>query len=213
MGYKFFQGFVKLTAFPVQAIIFRTKVYYEDPTMQKRRIKGPAIVISNHTSVFDVGAMMFVFFGRTLRPLVAEIIFKKPVLGWFIKLLGGIRVNRDTHDFSFLAASEQVLRRGGVVEIYPESRIPKKGEARPLPFKPSAAYLALTTGVPVIPVYTNGAYFAKGRARVIIGTPIDPLQYCDENLSDKENIEHVNAIFRERILSLEAQLIEKSAKK
>ncbi len=207
------QGFTKITAWPVQKLCFRTRIDYEDPTVQKRRIKGPAILISNHTSVFDFAVMMFVFPGRTLRCQVAELIFEKKPLGLFIRLLGGVRVDRNTHDFSFLAASEQVLRRGGVMEIYPESRIPRPGEKTPLPFKPSAAYLALTTGVPVIPVYTNGSYFKKKRARVMIGTPIDLRQYCDEHLSDKENLTRANEILREKVMALEALLIERSKKK
>ncbi len=212
MMHKLVQAFTKLTAWPLQTVIFRTKVYYENPAVQKKRIKGAAIIVSNHTSVFDFALMMFTFFGRTLRCLVAELIFEKPVLGKYIRGLGGVRVDRNTHNFSFMTEAEQILRDGGVVEIYPESRIPNPGEARPLPFKPSAAYLALSTGVKVIPVYTNGAYFTRARTRMIIGTPIDPMEYCDETLTDKENIERLNAVFRERILSLEAQLIEKSAK-
>ncbi len=207
------QGFTKISAWPVQKICFRTKIYYEDPTVQKRRIQGPAIIISNHTSVFDVAIWMFVFGGRTLRCQVAELIFERPLLGRFIKLLGGVRVDRQAHDFSFLAVSEQILRQGGVMEIYPESRLPRPGETTPLEFKPSAAYLALSTGVPVIPVYTNGSYFKKQRARVIIGTPIDPMVVYDETLSEKENIARLNHQFRERICSLEAQLIERTAKK
>ena len=49
----FFNRFVKITAYPVQKLIFRTKVYYQDKNVQSRHIKGAAIVISNHTSVFD----------------------------------------------------------------------------------------------------------------------------------------------------------------
>ena len=46
----FFNWFVKITAYPVQKLIFRTKVYYQDKNVQSRHIKGAAIVISNHTS-------------------------------------------------------------------------------------------------------------------------------------------------------------------
>ncbi len=199
---KLCQAFTKLTAWPVAALCLRTKVYYEDPKVQKRHISGPAIIICNHTSVFDFAALMFVFFWRTLRCQVAELIFRKQPLGTFIKLLGGIRVDRNSHDFAFLTESEKILRKGGVVEIYPEARIPKPGEARPLEFKPSAAYLALSSGAKVIPVYTNGCYFSKKRARVIIGKPMSAGDYTQEGLSDKENIQLVNQAFREKIIAL-----------
>ena len=59
---KFFNWFTKITAWPVQKLLFRTKIHYEDKSVQSRRIKGSAILISNHTSVFDYAAHLFVFF-------------------------------------------------------------------------------------------------------------------------------------------------------
>ena len=64
---KLFNAFVKITASPVQWAVFRTKVYYEDKSAQSRRIKGAAVLVSNHTSVWDYACYMFVFFFRTLR--------------------------------------------------------------------------------------------------------------------------------------------------
>ena len=49
----FWNWFVKLTGWPVQLLCFRTKVLYEDRKVQGRRIRGPAILVSNHTSVYD----------------------------------------------------------------------------------------------------------------------------------------------------------------
>lgn len=205
----FCNWFTKITAWPAQKLCFRTKIYYEDPAVQGRRIKGPAILISNHTSIFDYAVYLFVFFSRTLRFQMAELLFERKLLGLFLKGMGGIRVDRNTYDFSFLSKSEEVLRKGGVVGIFPESRIPLKGESRPLPFKTSAAWLALSSGVPVIPVYTNGSYFTKKRARVIIGTPIDPAQYVDSGRSPKENLACVTAAIRDRIIELEKMLHER----
>ena len=50
---KLFNAFVKITAWPVQFFCFRTKVYYEDKRSQSRIVKGRAVIISYHTSVFD----------------------------------------------------------------------------------------------------------------------------------------------------------------
>ena len=136
---KFWNAFVKITAYPVQKAVFRTKVCYEDKRAQSRRIKGSAVIVSNHTSVWDYGVYLFVFFFRTLRCQMAEVLFNKKPLGLFLKMMGGIRVDRDARDFSFVAKSQEILEKGGVVEIFPESRLPLKGEERPLPFKPSAA--------------------------------------------------------------------------
>ena len=207
-----FNWFTKITGYLVQKIIFRTKIYYEDKKIQSRSIKGPAIIISNHTSVYDYAVFLFVFIFRTLRYQMAEVLYKKKLLGLFLKCMGGIYVNRDTHDFSFMVKSEEILKKGGVVGIFPESRLPKPGEVRPLPFKVSAAFLALSTDVPVIPIYTDGVYFKKARARVIIGTPMKASDFIDSSLEQKENIQRVSEAFRNKIIELGKLLDERKSK-
>ncbi len=207
---KLFNWFVKITAWPAQKLVFRTKVYYEDKSVQGRHIRGAAIIASNHTSVFDYAAYLFVFFTRTLRVQMAEVLFEKKVLGLFLRALGGIYVDRGAHNFDFINKSEEILEKGGVVGAFPESRLPKKGEKTPLEFKPSTAYLALSADVPVIPVFTNGRYFCHERARVIIGKPMYPGDYADEALDDKENIRLFTDAMRNRIIELGNELDEKT---
>ena len=195
-------AFTKITGFLPQFFCFRTKIYYEDKKAQGRRIKGPAIIISNHTSVYDYAVILFVFFWRTLRYQMAELLFRKRLLRRFLRSMGGIFVDRDAHNFSFIGKSEEILRRGGVVGVFPESRLPKEGETRPLEFKPSAAFLALSSGVPVIPVYTNGSYFKRARARVIIGKPVYAADLASPDKTDKENVAEVTRALREKIIEL-----------
>ena len=203
---RFFQTFTKITAWPAQAVCFRTKIHYEDKRVQGRRIKGKAIIVSNHTSVYDFAVMLFTFPFRTLRYLMAEVLFRRKGLSRFLKKMGGIFVDRDAYDFAFLDECNEILRKGGVVGVFPEGRLPREGEERPLPFLPSTAYLALMSGAPIIPVYTNGSYFQRKRARVIIGKPVDVSSIARGELSEKENIEAVNEYLRQRIVELRNEL-------
>lgn len=205
---SFFNWFVKITGWLVQLIVFRTKVFYVDKAKQSRRIKGPAIIVSNHTSVWDYAIWLFVFFSRTLRFQMAEVLYKKKVLGLFLKMMGGIYVNRDTHDLSFIDKSNEILRKGGVVGIFPESRLPLLEEERPLPFKESVTQLALLSEKVIIPVYTSGVYFKKSRVRVMIGEPINVNDYIDESLSEKENVDRITKLLREKIIELGQKLDE-----
>lgn len=194
--------FVKITGWLPQRIAFKTKVFYEDKKVQSRRIKGAKIIISNHMSVYDYAVFMFVFFSRTLRYQIAEVIFQKKLLGWFLKALGGIRVDRKSFDFGFIEKSRQILDKGGVVGVFPESRLPTKDEEKPLEFKPSATYLALYADVPVIPVYTNGEYFKGKKAKVVIGKPISVKELYDANKSEKENLADITAFLRQKVIEL-----------
>jgi 1-acyl-sn-glycerol-3-phosphate acyltransferase len=199
-----FQSFVKLTGWLPAWLCFRTKISYEDRAAQGRRVRGAAILVSNHTSVFDYAVTLFVFPFRTLRVQMAEVLFKKKILGLFLRCMGGIRVDRGAHDFGFLRRSLDVLEKGGVVGIYPEGRLPKKGEARPLPFGAGAAYLALNMpDVPVICLHTDGSYFSlRRRAHVKIGTPLYGRDLADPKACEKENLERATRAIREKVIRL-----------
>ncbi|MBR4659188.1 MAG: 1-acyl-sn-glycerol-3-phosphate acyltransferase [Clostridia bacterium] len=201
----FTNAFVKITGWLPQLLLFRTKVTYEDKSVQKRHIKGPAIIVSNHNTVYDYAVMLFVFITRTLRYQMAEVLFEKQPLGTLLKCLGGIYLNRNSTDTGFMTESAIILQKGGVVGIFPEGRIPKPGEEKPLEFLPGAAYLALNTGVKVIPVYLNGSYFKLKRARAVIGKPMDPRDFCDPARTEKENITAFAAAMREKVVELEGR--------
>lgn len=207
---RFWNAFVKITGYLPQLAVFRTKVYYEDKSVQSKRIKGAAIIYSNHTSVWDYAALLFVFFFRTLRAQMAEVLFKIKPLGLFLKMMGGIRVDRKSFDFGFVSQSQDILEKEGVVLVFPESRLPLKGEERPLPFKPSAAYLGALSSAPMIPVFTNGKYFTKERARIMIGKPLYANELIKDGLSEKENLEMISRAMRDKIISLEKMLYERT---
>ena len=208
---RIFIYFVKITGYLAQLLVFRTKIYYEDKKVQSRRIKGKAIVMSNHTSVYDFALYLYVFFFRVIRFQMAEVLFKKKLLSLFLKLMGGIKVDRNIHDFSFIDKSTKHLNKNGVIGIFPESRLPKEGEETPLEFKPSISYLALSSDTKIIPVYTTGGYFKK-RIKVIIGKPIDVSLYYDSSKDEKTNINFVTNILREKIIGLRDLLNEREKK-
>ena len=204
---SFFNWFTKITGYPLFLFGFRTRIFYQNRKVQGRRIRGKAIVVSNHRSVMDFGVWMFVFLTRTLRCIVAEVTYDlNPVLHTLLKMWGAIRVDRFDNDFGFLWKSIDILKRGGVVEIFPESRIPEKDEPTPLEFKPSYVYIALQSSAPLIPVFTDGGYFSKKRSNVIIGTPVYVSELYDESKGERENIEAINAYVRSRIIELGEEL-------
>ena len=210
---KLFTGIVKVTAYPIELVVFRTKIHYEDKSVQGRKIKGPAIIVSNHTSVYDFAQMMQVFFGRHLHCLMAVILYRNRPMRWLLKELDGIKISREGKNFSFVEKSVDILKNGGVIEIYPEARIPEPNEVTPLEFKPSAAYIAILSGAPIIPVYTDGNYFGKGRANVMIGKPINPSDIIDPSLEMSKNIETLTNYIRNKVISLRDETNSKKEQK
>ncbi len=211
---KPFCWFVKLTGVLPYLLLNRPKYYYEDKNVQSRRVKGPAIVMPNHHTIWDFATMMYAFPARNLRCLIAELIYEKGrFMSAVMKGLGAIRVNRDAHDFAFIEKSCEVLKKGGVIEVYPEARLAGPDEETPLPFKTSVTYLALASGVPLIPVVTNGGIWKKKRMRVLIGTPINVRALYDETLSERDNIEAITNLLRKKIIELNYELEARTKEK
>ena len=80
MLYFIFNWFVKITGFIPVLIAMPFKTHYSGPKAQSRRIKGKAIVVSNHRTVWDFGLMIFLFWTRSLRCVVGEIMYQKTSL-------------------------------------------------------------------------------------------------------------------------------------
>lgn len=210
---RFFCWFVKLTGWLPFNLLCRPKYYFEDASVQSRHIQGGAIVVCNHHSVWDFAGVLCTFFWRNLRCIVAELIFEKGVLmNKFMRWMGSIRVDRGSNDFAFVSTALDVLDNGGVVEIFPEARIPRPGEPLPLPFVNSVGIIAIKSGAKIVPVVTNGRYFSKQRLRVLVGRSIDVNDFMDTALDERQNIELVTQRLRERISSLSALLNEQSSK-
>ncbi len=117
---------------------------------------GPAIIVLNHRSYFDIVAAgcAIAKSGRPIRVLAKKEMFEAPVLGPLIAALGAIRVDRGTGSAQPLDRAASALECGELVGIFPQGTIPR-GEAF---FDPvlkghkGAARLAAMTKVPVIPV-------------------------------------------------------------
>ena len=205
---KVLEWFTKITGWPVQYFYYHKKIYYEDKSHTNRKIKGGALIVSNHTSIYDYPLMMYVFPKRTMHCLVAEVTYEKnKPLRNLLKGLGAIKVDRTNHDFSFMSQMSDLLNKKKVVLVYPESRLPLEDEHDLLDFKPSYILPALETGVPIIPIYTNGTYGKlkkqrKDRARVIIGKKIFVNDLYDQSKSEKENIEYINQYIKNKIVEL-----------
>jgi putative phosphoserine phosphatase/1-acylglycerol-3-phosphate O-acyltransferase len=118
--------------------------------------EGPAIVVGNHRSYFDIAAMSVTVArsGRTVRFLGKKEVFDAPVVGQLAAAMGGIRVDRGTGSDEPLEAAANALAGGELVAVMPQGTIPRG----PAFFDPvlkgrrGAARLAQLSGAPVIPV-------------------------------------------------------------
>ncbi len=159
---------------------------------------GGVILVSNHLSYLDV----FILGMGVRRPLnyVARSTLFVPVLGAFIRSVGGFPIQREGMGASGMKETLKRLRSGGVVTLFPEGTRSIDGELGEL--KPGIALLVSRAGVPVVPAGVAGTFSAWPRGRLLprphpirvhYGPPILP--------SDLEGLDAraITALIRDRI--------------
>jgi 1-acyl-sn-glycerol-3-phosphate acyltransferase len=148
------------------------------------------IFTPNHQSLIEV-PLFVTYLGRNPAYLGKKEVFKYPVFGTGIRLIGVIPVDRSNSPAaveSAKAATEN-LRRGKSYVVYPEGTRSKDG--RLLPFKKGAFMMAIEAGVPVVPITISGATKIMPKAQVkvfpstvhiTIHEPISTAGYSKENV-------------------------------
>lgn len=211
MIYDIFRWYAIINAYLVQWVLFKRKTYYEDKKVQSRRIKGGALIISNHYNMFDYVLNMFLLLPRKLNVVASEMAYENKFVAWGMKCFGGIQADRLAKSMRFIDESAAVIKKGQLVQIFPEGRNTDDGEMAA--FKPSYLMIALRAQAPIIPIITDGNYGFFKQAHVIIGKPINLRDYCTSENPTKEEIKALNDMVYAKAQELRQKLKEYSCKK
>jgi 1-acyl-sn-glycerol-3-phosphate acyltransferase len=155
---------------------------------------GPAILASNHISYLDplVLADLADRRHRRVRFLAKAELFDKPGLGWALRQINQIPVQRNTDDAAAsLDAAVEALARGECIAVFPEGTISL--DLEPMAGKTGVARLAAASGVAVTPIGLWGAHrvLYKGRRpewrpwvaeSAVVGAPVSVA--ADEDVYD-----------------------------
>ena len=146
---------------------------------------GPLIVAANHHNSLVDAMILLAVVPRRLRTLANAPLFRHPLIGPFLRLLGALPVHRrqeagndPARNAELFAATTATLRAGRAILIFPEGRT-----------QPEPVLLALRTGaarmllaaedgegsspvalLPVGLVFHEPGTFRTGRALVLVGT-------------------------------------------
>ena len=153
---------------------------------------GNHIVMSNHTSAWETIAQ-FLIFPPQVWVLKRELLWI-PLIGWGLKLLRPISINRGAGHRAVNQVIEQGKERladGLWIIIFPEGTRVVAGETRK--YGVSGALLATETGKFVVPLSHNASDFwvrrgiikRPGTIRVVIGEPIDANGKDPRELNDE----------------------------
>lgn len=162
---------------------------------------GPVIVAGNHVSMIE-GPLVGWAVGRKRLPLfvVKEEMFRFPPLGWALRELGGIPIDRGAKggDLKALRTTLSAIKAGGCMVVFPEGTRARAGER--LKPKSGVGLLARLSGAMVVPVrarHTESAFSGERPFRLTFGPPLSaPKSPEDARAADQAFAEAVmDAIF------------------
>lgn len=142
--------------------------------------RGPFVLAPVHRSNIDTPLACTVT-GRRMRYMGKDSLWKKRPIGWVLSALGGFPVSRGTADREALRRCIGVLESGEPLVLFPEGE--RKSGPLVQPLFDGAMYIAIKSGVPVVPVGIGGSerampkgkkYLRPSKCVVIVGEAMAP---------------------------------------
>jgi len=135
-------------------LVFRLLVRIEDRDLRRLPLKGPAILITNHTSNIE-GPLFYVRLRPRLTIAMAKTeLWKSFATRMMMQAWGAIPVRRGRLDRKALAKCTRVLDQGQFLCIAPEGTRSKDGTL--LRGQPGATWFAADKGIPIYPMVQWG---------------------------------------------------------
>ena len=116
--------------------------------------EGPAIIVGNHLGDADFIIGLAISPTQIIEVLTKSELYEFPILGKILDLYGVIWVHRGQPDRKALRTALQALEHGRIIALAPEGRESLSGALEE--GTGGAAYLAIKSSVPVIPVTITG---------------------------------------------------------
>ena len=140
------------------------------------------VVVSNHPSTLDIFTHITAL-PVSIRFLTKTELFRIPVFGRVLKVLGLPRIDRKNASANFEKINDsisKVIKNKNSIMIFPEGK--RSNQKDLLPFKKGAAYISKDFLLPIVPVVTHNAHnlmrkgevwLRSGEITIEILNPID----------------------------------------
>jgi 1-acyl-sn-glycerol-3-phosphate acyltransferase len=140
----------------------------------------PHVFAANHASALDI-PVLYVHLRRQFRIIAKKELFRYPFMGWHLRRSGQIPIDRESALASMRSLGHAVtsLRQGMPLVVFPEGGRTATGQVQP--FMSGAFYIAIKSGVDIVPMAIVGTYevlpmnsfhIRPGRIELVVGEPI-----------------------------------------
>jgi 1-acyl-sn-glycerol-3-phosphate acyltransferase len=169
-------------------LLLLTNVRVQVIGIENIRKGQPQVFMVNHHSVFDIFVLLAQIPSQ-FRWVIKRELFKVPVFGKALRVAGYIEIDRQHRDKALksLDVAAAKIRDGKSVMSFPEGTRSQEGTIRP--FKQGIFYLAMQSGVPIVPISIigTGDIMPKNSLQIIpqsvimiIDKPVDVSGYSIE---------------------------------
>ena len=194
----FFYDFVKITAAIPGMLWFRTKRIYVNENA-KKKIKGGALLISNHSTKIDPIILMFAVYYRRHHFIATKEVFDTKFKRFLFENFHCIEIDRDNFGMNILKNIIDLLKNGKLVAIFPEGHITEDGEVQK--FKSGMILMSVMSKKPIVPVYIKKRKGIWKRQCVVFGEPINPVEELG-NMPSLSDMDRFADVLREKEMEL-----------
>ncbi len=175
------------------------KIYLNCKFLGKENLpnKGSYIIASNHISNLDP-FILGVSCLRKFSYVAKDSLFKNKFLAFLFTQMGAFPIKRDTADFRSIRESLKRLKNGSPLIFFPEGT--RGASERIKRLHPGVGFIALKSGVPVIPAFIEGSdqalppgakWFRRHRVKIYLGKPLHFMKKQTPEEIVKQIMEHV----------------------
>jgi len=162
-------------------ILVTTGVHVEVSGLDRLDADRAYVFVSNHQIIYDI-PIIFWSLPYQIRIIAKDSLGNFPFIGWHLRRTGHMLVDRrnPTRALNIFTRASTLMKQGLCLIVFPEGTRSRDG--RVAPFKGGSFYLALRTGLPVVPLSVVGSrhVMLKGRlatypghVKLIVHEPID----------------------------------------
>jgi glycerol-3-phosphate O-acyltransferase / dihydroxyacetone phosphate acyltransferase len=213
MGYRLVSGMIRLL---VRLFYRRVEVV----GAERIPSRGPLIIAANHNNSLVDSMLILAIVPRRVTILVNAPLFRHPLVGPFLAMLGAVPVHRRAEagddprkNEAMFAAVSAHLRAGGAILIFPEGRtqavptlLPLRTGAARIMLEAEAAGVPGVTLLPVGLVFEQPGTFRAASALVAIGEPVAAADCMVAHVSEPEAA--VRRLTERLAQALRVQLVE-----
>lgn len=191
---KFTRAVVKGILYGFYRIVFRIEKINEE----NLPLDEPTIVCANHLNIWDAVGLV-VSSKRRIIFIAKEDLFNNAFLSWIGHLFDVIPIKRGMRDMEAMKRCIKCLKNGQTIGLFPEGT--RRGLEKGAKVQNGAAYMALKTGVKVVPVGISGSFKPFSKVYLNYGKPLDFSQNKDK-IPEKDQLNEATKQIMDNIIML-----------